>query len=54
MKLVLGLIAAACWLCSPAALFADDFYKDKVVRVIVGGSAGGSFVSKLNAVLNPK
>ena len=26
-----------------AALFADDFYKGKTVRIIVGGSAGGGF-----------
>lgn len=27
----------------PQALFADDFYKGKTVRVIVGGTAGGGF-----------
>ena len=27
----------------PGALCADDFYKGKTIRVIVGGSAGGGF-----------
>ena len=27
----------------PGSLFADDFYKGKTIRVIVGGSAGGGF-----------
>jgi tripartite-type tricarboxylate transporter receptor subunit TctC len=32
---------ALCFLTSP--VFADDFYKGKIIRVIVGGSAGGGF-----------
>ncbi|MGZ9130149.1 MAG: Bug family tripartite tricarboxylate transporter substrate binding protein, partial [Candidatus Binatia bacterium] len=28
---------------TPHALCADDFYKGKTVRVIVGGTAGGGF-----------
>jgi hypothetical protein len=38
MKRRLGLIAVACWFLSSSVLFADDFYKGQVVRVIVGGS----------------
>ena len=31
------------WLVVPASVSADDFYKGKTVRIIVGGSAGGGF-----------
>ncbi|HEU4640648.1 MAG TPA: hypothetical protein VFS84_17465, partial [Candidatus Binatia bacterium] len=33
----------AMFLFLPGALCADDFYKGKTIRVIVGGSAGGGF-----------
>jgi tripartite-type tricarboxylate transporter receptor subunit TctC len=33
----------ALWLSWTGLLYADDFYKGKTVRVIVGGSAGGGF-----------
>ena len=37
-------IVATIWVAnSPTALHAQDFYKDKTVRFIVGYSAGGSF-----------
>ena len=37
------LAMAAFWLVVPSSVYADDFYKGKTVRVIVGGSAGGGF-----------
>lgn len=43
MKIRLWQIFTAVFLLLPAALWADDFYKGKVIRVIVGGSAGGGF-----------
>jgi len=33
----------AFWLVMPSSICADEFYKSKTVRVIVGGSAGGGF-----------
>jgi tripartite-type tricarboxylate transporter receptor subunit TctC len=43
MKIRFWLLATGFWfsLCGP--LFADDFYKGKTIRIIVGGSAGGGF-----------
>jgi tripartite-type tricarboxylate transporter receptor subunit TctC len=43
MKIRIWLSAISFWfsLCGP--LFADDFYKGKTIRIIVGGSAGGGF-----------
>ena len=37
------LLSAAIWFSSHAPLFADDFYKGKTIRAIVGGTAGGGF-----------
>jgi tripartite-type tricarboxylate transporter receptor subunit TctC len=43
MEIRIWLLATGFWfsLCGP--LFADDFYKGKTIRIIVGGSAGGGF-----------
>jgi len=41
IKIVVAVLAV--WLSAPDALRADDFYKGKTVRLIVGGSAGGGF-----------
>jgi tripartite-type tricarboxylate transporter receptor subunit TctC len=47
MRKILGLWAAimitASWVAGATALYAQDFYKDKTVRFIVGYSPGGSF-----------
>src|SRR5262245_15378037 len=43
MPLRIWLFATAFCLSLHAPLFADDFYKGKTVRIIVGGSAGGGF-----------
>ena len=43
MALKIQHFVTAIFLLLPGSLFADDFYKDKVIRVIVGGSAGGGF-----------
>src|SRR5262245_27181215 len=43
MPLRIWLFAIAFCLSLHAPLFADDFYKGKTVRIIVGGSAGGGF-----------
>jgi tripartite-type tricarboxylate transporter receptor subunit TctC len=48
MRKILGLwvavMVAAAWTAGSAtASYAQDFYKDKTVRFIVGYSAGGSF-----------
>jgi tripartite-type tricarboxylate transporter receptor subunit TctC len=43
MTLKLWHYLTAIFLLLPASLWADDFYKGKVIRVIVGGSAGGGF-----------
>jgi tripartite-type tricarboxylate transporter receptor subunit TctC len=37
------LAVLALWLSWPGLIYAQDFYKGKTVRVIVGGSAGGGF-----------
>jgi tripartite-type tricarboxylate transporter receptor subunit TctC len=37
------LAALALWLSWPGLVCADDFYKGKTIRIIVGGSAGGGF-----------
>src|SRR5262249_13787633 len=43
MKIVLWLFAISFWFSMSGLLLADDFYKAKTVRIIVGGSAGGGF-----------
>jgi tripartite-type tricarboxylate transporter receptor subunit TctC len=43
MKTRFWLLAISCWLSLHGLLCADDFYKGKTVRIIVGGSAGGGF-----------
>ena len=43
MKIKLWQCLTAMLLLLPGSLFADDFYKGKTIRVIVGGSAGGGF-----------
>ena len=43
MKIKLWQCLTAMLLLVPGSLFADDFYKGKTIRVIVGGSAGGGF-----------
>jgi tripartite-type tricarboxylate transporter receptor subunit TctC len=43
MTIKIWLLAAAFCLSLNAPLLADDFYKGKSVRIIVGGSAGGGF-----------
>jgi tripartite-type tricarboxylate transporter receptor subunit TctC len=43
MKFKLWQYITALLLLFPGSLFADDFYKGKTIRVIVGGSAGGGF-----------
>jgi len=43
MTLKIRHFVTAVFLLLPGSLFADDFYKGKVIRVIVGGSAGGGF-----------
>jgi tripartite-type tricarboxylate transporter receptor subunit TctC len=43
MTIKIGLFAVAFCLSLNAPLRADDFYKGKSVRIIVGGSAGGGF-----------
>lgn len=40
-KIIVAVFAV--WLSAPDSLPADDFYKGKTVRIIVGGSAGGGF-----------
>ncbi len=37
------LAVLALWLSWPGLIYAQDFYKGKTVRIIVGGSAGGGF-----------
>ena len=37
------LATLAVWLIAPSSSYAQDFYKGKTVRIIVGGSAGGGF-----------
>jgi len=37
------LAVVAVWLIIPSFIRAEDFYKGKTVRIIVGGSAGGGF-----------
>ena len=43
MKTIIPLVFLGLWLSFTSALFAQDFYKGKTVRIIVGGSAGGGF-----------
>jgi tripartite-type tricarboxylate transporter receptor subunit TctC len=43
MPITIWLFTITFWLSLHAALFADDFYKGKTIRIIVGGSAGGGF-----------
>jgi tripartite-type tricarboxylate transporter receptor subunit TctC len=43
MKFKLWQCLTAMLLLVPGSLYADDFYKGKSIRVIVGGSAGGGF-----------
>jgi tripartite-type tricarboxylate transporter receptor subunit TctC len=43
MKIRFWLLAIGFWFLFCANLFADDFYKGKTIRIIVGGSAGGGF-----------
>lgn len=43
MKIRFWLLAIGFWFLFCATLFADDFYKGKTIRIIVGGSAGGGF-----------
>src|SRR5262249_56659448 len=43
MKIRLWLLAISFWFSMSGLLLADDFYKGKTVRIIVGGSAGGGF-----------
>ena len=43
MRTRFWLLAIGCWLSLYGLLSADDFYKGKTVRIIVGGSAGGGF-----------
>jgi tripartite-type tricarboxylate transporter receptor subunit TctC len=39
----IALAAFSLWLTVPDLVYADDFYRGKTVRIIVGGSAGGGF-----------
>src|SRR5262245_65257566 len=43
MKIRLWLFTIGFWFSMSRLLLADDFYKGKTVRIIVGGSAGGGF-----------
>ena len=43
MKTRLALLFSAALCCAASSSHAEDFYKGKVIRVIVGGSAGGGF-----------
>src|SRR5262245_9255650 len=43
MKRTIAFAALTLWLVVPKFALADDFYKGKTVRIIVGGSAGGGF-----------
>jgi tripartite-type tricarboxylate transporter receptor subunit TctC len=43
MKIRFYLVAIGLWFSLCGLLSADDFYKGKTVRIIVGGSAGGGF-----------
>ena len=43
MKIRFWLLAIGFWFSLYGLLLADDFYKGKTVRIIVGGSAGGGF-----------
>src|SRR5262245_25263049 len=43
MTIRIMLAVIACWIVMPGAVFAEDFYRGKTVRLIVGGSAGGGF-----------
>jgi tripartite-type tricarboxylate transporter receptor subunit TctC len=43
MRIQLLVIAAVVALAAAGVSYADDFYKGKTIRVIVGGSAGGGF-----------
>ena len=43
MKFRLCFCSARCRLCSRKLICAEDFYRGKVIRVIVGGSPGGGF-----------
>lgn len=43
MKIRLWLLAITFWFSLHGLLYADDFYKGKTIRIIVGGSAGGGF-----------
>jgi tripartite-type tricarboxylate transporter receptor subunit TctC len=43
MKMKISLVFVSFWLSFTSALFAQEFYKGKTVRIIVGGSAGGGF-----------
>ena len=40
---LLRLFLLSCCFLASSPIFADDFYKGKPIRVIVGGSAGGGF-----------
>ena len=40
---LLRLFSLSCCFLASSPIFADDFYKGKTIRVIVGGSAGGGF-----------
>ncbi len=43
MKIKFSLLVIGFWFSVDGALCADDFYKGKTIRIIVGGSAGGGF-----------
>jgi tripartite-type tricarboxylate transporter receptor subunit TctC len=43
MKMKISLVLVSFWLSFTSALFAQEFYRGKTVRIIVGGSAGGGF-----------
>jgi tripartite-type tricarboxylate transporter receptor subunit TctC len=43
MKIRFWLLATGFWFSLCGSLIADDFYKGKTIRIIVGGSAGGGF-----------
>ena len=43
MKIKFWLLVTGFWLAFSGGLFAQDFYKGKTIRAIVGGTAGGGF-----------
>src|SRR6185503_20331470 len=49
MAMIMGL-ASLVWLAASTSATAQDFYKDKTIRIVVGSTAGGGFDAYSRAI----